>query len=425
MTVDQANVAVIGLGYVGLPLLLEFSKHLPTLGYDINTQRINELETGLDSTNEFNQQQVLENPLQLTDDPKQLAQSNVYIVTVPTPVDEFKKPDFRPLLSATETISYVLNKGDIVIFESTVYPGASEELCVPILEQNSKLEFNKDFFVGYSPERINPGDRKHQLHNVMKIVAGSNTETLDFIDQFYRLVVKAGTYKVASLKIAEAAKVIENTQRDINIALINELALIFDRLGLDSQSVLDAAGTKWNFLPFKPGLVGGHCIDVDPYYLTYKAQQIGYHPEVILAGRRINDSMGTHVANKVAKIMVHKSINPSTARALVLGCTFKENCADLRNTGVKDVIDELNSWGITVDIFDPWVNIEEAKNSYDFTMITELSYIENLYDVLVLAVAHDQFKLLEKTTIERLVKNNRVIFDVKSLWPQEWVDARL
>ncbi|MAT65282.1 MAG: Vi polysaccharide biosynthesis protein VipA/TviB, partial [Gammaproteobacteria bacterium] len=360
MKLEQARIAVVGLGYVGLPLAVEFGRRYDTLGFDINTGRIAELRRGRDSTLEVSDEELRQAArLRYTDDAGELADANVYIATVPTPIDDAKRPDLRPLEGASRTIGRVLKPGDVAIFESTVYPGATEEVCVPIMEAESGLKFNRDFFVGYSPERINPGDKEHRVTNILKVTSGSTPETAEFVDALYRSVITAGTHKASSIRVAEAAKVIENTQRDVNIALVNELALIFNRLGIDTEEVLKAAGTKWNFLPFRPGLVGGHCIGVDPYYLTHKAQQIGYHPSMILAGRRVNDGMGAFVAEQVIKLMTKKRIHVSDANILIMGLTFKENCPDLRNTRVVDVVAEFKDYHPRVDVYDPWVDPDE------------------------------------------------------------------
>lgn len=421
---EDTRVAVVGLGYVGLPLAVEFGKCLPTIGFDVKAARIAELEAGQDSTLEVGADE-LEAASQLTfsGDPDALRDSNVFIVTVPTPVSEDHRPLLTPLISASETVGRVLKKDDTVIYESTVYPGCTEEVCVPILEQESGLTFNQDFFVGYSPERINPGDKEHRLPTIKKVTAGSTPETAEFVDALYRKVITAGTHLAPSLKVAEAAKVIENTQRDVNIALINELALIFNKLGIDTDDVLAAAGTKWNFLPFRPGLVGGHCIGVDPYYLTYKAQQIGYHPEMILAGRRLNDNMSRYVASQVIKLMIGKAIQPSGSRVLVMGLTFKENCPDVRNTKVVDLVSELKAFHCEVDVFDPWANAEECRAEYGLDLIGAPK--EGHYDAIVLAVAHDQFRELGEAGLRRLGRAEHVLYDIKHILPKRAVDGRL
>ena len=417
-------IGIIGMGYVGLPLAVEFGKKYSTIGFDINSKRIKELMSGKDSTLEVESEELKNaTKLRYTDELNQIAECDVYIVTVPTPIDEFKQPDLTPLKCASQTIGKVLSKGNIVIYESTVYPGATEEVCVPILEKESGLKFNHDFFAGYSPERINPGDKEHRVTTIKKVTSGSTPEIADFVDQFYKSIITAGTHKASSIKVAEAAKVIENTQRDVNIALINELSLIFNRLGIDTQAVLEAAGSKWNFLPFRPGLVGGHCIGVDPYYLTHKAQAIGYQPEVILAGRRINDGMGKYVANQVVKLMVKRAIPVANSNILILGLTFKENCPDLRNTRVIDIVEELNSYNANVDIYDPWVDKEEAKAEYGINMIDALD--GEKYDAIILAVAHKQFVELGVDKILKSAKNEHILYDIKHLLSKELVDGRL
>jgi len=417
-------IGIIGMGYVGLPLAVEFGKKYSTIGFDINSKRIKELMSGKDSTLEVESEELKNaTKLRYTDELNQIAECDVYIVTVPTPIDEFKQPDLTPLKCASQTIGKVLSKGNIVIYESTVYPGATEEVCVPILEKESGLKFNHDFFAGYSPERINPGDKEHRVTTIKKVTSGSTPEIADFVDQFYKSIITAGTHKASSIKVAEAAKVIENTQRDVNIALINELSLIFNRLGIDTQAVLEAAGSKWNFLPFRPGLVGGHCIGVDPYYLTHKAQAIGYQPEVILAGRRINDNMGKYVANQVVKLMIKRGIPVANSNILIMGLTFKENCPDLRNTRVVDIIDELNSYNAKVDIHDPWVDQLEAKNEYGIEVINNLD--DEKYDAIILAVAHKQFAEMGIEQIRKIAKNEHVIYDIKHLLPANSVDGRL
>ena len=424
MEKNNIVIGIIGMGYVGLPLAVEFGKKYATIGFDINANRIKELKSGKDSTLEVEPEELKKvTNLQYTSELDQIADCDVYIVTVPTPIDEFKQPDLRPLKSASLTVGKVLNQGNIVIYESTVYPGATEEVCVPILEIESGLTFNRDFFAGYSPERINPGDKEHRVSTIKKVTSGSTPEIAEFVDQLYKSIITAGTHKASSIKVAEAAKVIENTQRDVNIALINELALIFNRLGIDTQAVLEAAGSKWNFLPFRPGLVGGHCIGVDPYYLTHKAQAIGYQPEVILAGRRINDGMGKYVANQVVKLMVKRAIPVANANILILGLTFKENCPDLRNTRVIDIVEELNSYNANVDIYDPWVDKEEAKAEYGINMIDALD--GEKYDAIILAVAHKQFAELGVDKILKSAKNEHILYDIKHLLSKELVDGRL
>ena len=425
LSIDEAKVGVIGLGYVGLPLAVEFGKLMPTVGFDININRINELRSGKDSTLEVDEAELAEAArLSYSHQLDDLKACNVFIVTVPTPIDQYKRPDLSPLQSASRALGEVLKAGDVAIFESTVYPGATEEVCVPIMESVSGLSFNKDFFVGYSPERINPGDKEHRVTSILKVTSGSTPEAAEFVDALYRKVIKAGTHKASSIRVAEAAKVIENTQRDVNIALINELALIFNRLGIDTLEVLEAAGTKWNFLPFRPGLVGGHCIGVDPYYLTHKAQEIGYHPEVILAGRRINDSMGAYVAGQVFKIMNQSHLQVCDSRVLVMGLTFKENCPDLRNTRVTDIINELKSYNVNVDVYDPWVDSAEAEREYGLKPVDEPE--RGVYDAIVLAVAHQQFRELGAEGIRAFGKKNGcVLYDVKHLLPVAEVDGRL
>ena len=424
LKLEDVRIAVVGLGYVGLPLAVEFGKQFPTLGFDISAERIAELRAGHDSTLEITREELAESrQLAFADNEADIADCNVFIATVPTPIDRYKRPDLRPIESASHTLGRVLKKGDVAIFESTVYPGATEEICVPIMECESGLRFNVDFFVGYSPERINPGDKEHRVATILKVTSGSTPEAADFIDALYRSVVTAGTYRAGSIRVAEAAKVIENTQRDVNIALINELALIFERLGIDTEDVLKAAGTKWNFLPFRPGLVGGHCIGVDPYYLTHKAQEIGYHPEVILAGRRINDSMGAHVAERVVKLMAKKRIPIAGANVLIMGLTFKENCPDLRNTRVIDVIEELKGYHVQVDVYDPWVDPAEAQQVYGLTPIAQPE--AGRYDAIILAVSHHQFLSMGMAKIRAYGKPDSVVFDVKYILPADQVDGRL
>lgn len=424
MKLDKLKIAVIGLGYVGLPLAVEFGKKINTLGFDINEARINELKSGQDHTLEVSSEELAQaKQLQFTASLEELAVSNFYIVTVPTPIDEYNQPDLTPLIKASTSIGKVLKKDDIVVYESTVYPGATEEVCVPILEEVSGLVFNKDFFVGYSPERINPGDKEHRVNNILKITSGSTQPVADYVDDVYRLIIDAGTHKASSIKVAEAAKVIENTQRDVNIALINELALIFNKMGIDTEDVLKAAGTKWNFLPFRPGLVGGHCIGVDPYYLTYKAQAIGYHPEIILAGRRLNDNMASYVATNLVKAMIQKDIRIKGSNILVLGLTFKENCPDIRNTKVVDIVKELKDYEANVEVYDPWINVTEAQHEYDITPVSEL--VEHKYDAIILAVAHNQFKELGADNIRKLGKKDVVIYDLKYVLDKQDVDIRL
>ncbi|MFZ5608260.1 MAG: Vi polysaccharide biosynthesis UDP-N-acetylglucosamine C-6 dehydrogenase TviB [Pseudomonadota bacterium] len=421
---DNVNIAIIGLGYVGLPLAVEFGKRLPVVGFDINAARLADLRAGRDATLEVTSEELAAaRQLVFSADPQDLGACTVFIVTVPTPIDRYKRPDLTPLQKASATVGQALKKGDVVIYESTVFPGCTEEVCVPILEKTSGLAFNKDFFAGYSPERINPGDKAHRLPEIMKVTSGSTPEIADFVDALYRRIIRAGTHRASSIRVAEAAKVIENTQRDLNIALVNELSLIFKRLGIDTLEVLEAAGTKWNFLPFRPGLVGGHCISVDPYYLTHKAQEIGYHPEVILAGRRINDGMGRFVADEVAKLMVKKGTQVKGARALVLGLAFKEDCPDLRNTRVTDIIRGLASYDIAVDVHDPWVDAREAHEEYGLTLKAEPE--AGAYDAIVLAVAHRQFKAMDNGALRALGHEKTVVYDVKSALPRDCVDARL
>ncbi len=421
---DATRVAVIGLGYVGLPLAVGFGRVLPTLGFDINRARIDELKQHRDHTLEVSPEELAATPqLRFSAEPSDLADCNVFIVTVPTPIDDAKRPDLKPLESASRTVGQAIRRGGVAIFESTVYPGATEEVCVPIIERESGLRFNVDFYAGYSPERINPGDKQHRLETIMKVTSGSTPAAADFVDALYRRVITAGTHKASSIRVAEAAKVIENTQRDLNIALVNELSLIFHRLGIDTSEVLAAAGTKWNFLPFRPGLVGGHCIGVDPYYLTHKAQQIGYHPEVILSGRRINDGMGQHVAQRVVKLMTQRRVHAAQSNILVLGLAFKENCPDLRNTRVIDVVAELKSYNAHVDVYDPWVSAEEARHEYGLDLVPEL--VDGKYDAIILAVAHQQFAELGVERIRALGKADCVLFDVKHALPRAAVDDRL
>jgi UDP-N-acetyl-D-galactosamine dehydrogenase len=418
------RVGVIGLGYVGLPLAVEFGKRFTTKGFDINPDRIRELKARRDSTREVSSQELRKSTmLTVTSRLLDLKKCNVFIVTVPTPIDEYKRPDLRPLLGATDSVAKVLKKGDVVVYESTVYPGCTEEVCVPILERVSGLKFNHDFFAGYSPERINPGDKKHRLTAIRKVTSGSTPEAAEFIDKLYRGVITAGTHLTSSIRVAEAAKVIENTQRDVNIALINELALIFHHLGIDTEQVLEAAGTKWNFLPFRPGLVGGHCIGVDPYYLTHKAQEIGYHAEMILAGRRLNDSMSAYVASQVMGLMANRRIHVKGSRILILGLAFKENCPDLRNSKVVDVIRELRKFGARVEVYDPWVSSQEARKEYGLRPIRTLR--SNRYDAAVLAVGHDEFKSLGSAAIRRLCRRNHVFYDIKYAFPVAQTDGRL
>ena len=418
------HIAIIGLGYVGLPLAVEFGKASPTIGFDINQGRIDELKRQYDSTREVSNAEMAEaSHLRFTSEPQDIAQCKVFIVTVPTPINEHKQPDLTPLIRASETIGKIIRPDTVVIYESTVYPGATEEVCIPIIERESGLQYNKDFFAGYSPERINPGDKEHRVSNIMKVTAGSTPEVAKEVDALYQRIITAGTHLASSIKVAEAAKVIENTQRDLNIALINELALIFDKLGIDTLEVLEAAGTKWNFLNFRPGLVGGHCISVDPYYLTHKAQEIGYYPQVILAGRQINDGMGSFIAERVVKMLTRRKIHVVGANILILGLAFKENCPDLRNTRVVDIVDELDHYHANVDIYDPWVDADEAKHEYGITPIPELT--KNHYDAIILAVAHDDFVKMGADAIRQLGKPDHILYDIKSVLSKDSVDARL
>ncbi len=416
------KICIVGLGYVGLPLAVEFGQKYPTIGFDITKRRIDELTRGHDRTLEISDQyltDVVQNhQLTFTTNIQETKDCNIYIVTVPTPIDKNKRPDLTPLIKASESIGSVLKLGDIVIYESTVYPGATEEDCVPVLEKISGLVFNKDFFCGYSPERINPGDKEHTVTKILKVTSGSTPEIAKTVDDLYKSIITAGTHLAPSIKVAEAAKVIENSQRDINIAFVNELAMIFNKLNIDTEAVLDAAGTKWNFLPFKPGLVGGHCIGVDPYYLTHKAQEIGYNPEIILAGRRINDGMGSYVGQQIIKLMIKKGISISESKVLVLGITFKENCPDIRNSRVVDVIHELKEYGVQLDVYDPWADKIEVEKEYNVSLVDNLEL--NGYDSLVLAVAHDEFKSLDLRS-----NDQRVVFDIKSIVDRQFVDGRL
>jgi UDP-N-acetyl-D-galactosamine dehydrogenase len=424
-TPSNSTIAIIGLGYVGLPLAVEFGKQFPVIGFDTKQARIGELNAGHDRTREVGPEELAQaKHLTCTADPEHLRACNVFIVTVPTPVDNAKRPDLTPLIKASETVGKVMPKGAVVIYESTVYPGATEEVCVPLLEKYSGLTFNRDFFAGYSPERINPGDKAHRLPTIKKVTSGSTPETADFVDALYRSIITAGTHKASSIKVAEAAKVIENTQRDLNIALMNELALIFHRLGIDTLEVLEASGSKWNFLPFRPGLVGGHCIGVDPYYLTHKAQEIGYHTEVILAGRRVNDSMAGYVADQVVKLMTKRKQQVVGSKILILGLTFKEGCPDLRNTKVIDMVRELQSYHAQVDIYDPWIDVSEAEHEYGVTPLTAPP-TANTYDAIVLAVAHPEFLQWGAAGIHALGKPGHVLYDVKSLLPKGAADGRL
>lgn len=421
---EDKLIAIIGLGYVGLPLAVEFGKKRNVIGFDINKERVEELKSGEDSTLEVSSEELSQSScLSFSCDAKDIEKANVYIVTVPTPVDSHKIPDLTPLKKASELIGSVLKKDDIVIYESTVYPGATEEECIPVLERISNLKFNVDFFAGYSPERINPGDKEHRVSNILKVTSGSTPEIASIVDDLYKEIISAGTFKAQSIKVAEAAKVIENTQRDVNIALINELALIFNKLGIDTLDVLEAAGTKWNFLPFRPGLVGGHCIGVDPYYLTYKAESIGYHPQMILAGRRLNDTMGDYIVGELVKKMVRKSINVTGSNVLILGLTFKENCPDIRNTKVVDIYDSLKGYGVSVDVYDPWVSKDEVQNEYGIEVITSLA--DKKYDGVVLAVGHDEFKSWDEDYISSLLADDSVVYDLKYVLPVNSVDMRL
>ena len=424
LQLSELKIAIIGLGYVGLPLAVEFGKKVPVMGFDIHQKRIDELQSGQDHTLEVSPKELKQaTHLSYTTNLQQLADCNFFIVTVPTPIDEFKQPDLTPLVKASESIARVLKKGDVVVYESTVYPGATEEVCIPVLEKNSGLKFNQDFYAGYSPERINPGDKLHRVTNILKITSGSTPAVADYVDQVYNLVIEAGTHKAASIKVAEAAKVIENTQRDVNIALINELALIFNKMGIDTEAVLEAAGTKWNFLPFRPGLVGGHCIGVDPYYLTHKAQAIGYHPEIILAGRRLNDGMGAYVVTQLVKAMLKKRIQVEDAKVLILGLSFKENCPDIRNTRIIDIVNELKEYHIQADVYDPWVDVSEAEHEYGITPVQTLE--NGKYDAVILAVAHQQFKVMGADAIRALGKADHVLYDLKYVLSQAESDLRL
>ena len=424
LQLSELKIAIIGLGYVGLPLAVEFGKKVPVVGFDIHQKRIDELKSGQDHTLEVSPEELAQST-QLTysanlDD---LKSCNFFIVTVPTPIDEYKQPDLTPLVKASESIGRVLSQGDVVVYESTVYPGATEEKCIPVLERVSGLKFNQDFYAGYSPERINPGDKLHRVTNILKITSGSTPEIADYVDEVYNLIIEAGTHKAPSIKVAEAAKVIENTQRDVNIALINELALIFNKMNIDTEAVLQAAGTKWNFLPFRPGLVGGHCIGVDPYYLTHKAQSIGYHPEIILAGRRLNDSMGAYVVTQLVKGMIKKKIQVEGAKVLLLGLSFKENCPDIRNTKIIDIVHELQEYHIQADVYDPWADAAEAEHEYGIMPVTSLE--NGQYDAVILAVAHEQFKAMGAAEIRALGKANHVLYDLKYVLDQSESDLRL
>jgi UDP-N-acetyl-D-glucosamine/UDP-N-acetyl-D-galactosamine dehydrogenase len=420
----DAKLAIIGLGYVGLPLAVEFGKHYQTLGFDINQARVAELKNGTDHTLEVSSEELASSSkLQFSHQLDDLKSANIYIVTVPTPIDEHRRPDLTPLIKASETLGKVIKPGDIVIYESTVYPGATEEDCIPVIERVSGLKYNSDFYAGYSPERINPGDKEHRVTTIKKVTSGSTPAIAATVDALYASIITAGTYQASSIRVAEAAKVIENTQRDLNIALINELAVIFNKLGIDTEEVLLAAGTKWNFLPFRPGLVGGHCIGVDPYYLTHKAQSIGYHPEVILAGRRINDSMGRYVVSELVKAMVKKRIHVAGAKVLLMGLTFKENCPDIRNTKVIDIVSELKEYGVTADVYDPWVDSKEAEHEYGITPVKTPE--GGSYDAIILAVAHKQFREMGAQGIKALAKPEHIIYDLKYLLPAGAADLRL
>jgi len=422
---QEAKIAVIGLGYVGLPLAAEFAKkQFSVIGFDINEGRIAELESGTDSTLELSSDELKEaGNLRYTTDPRGLSECNIYIVTVPTPINKHKQPDLGALISASRLVGGVISPGDIVIYESTVFPGATEERCIPEVEEISGLKFNVDFFAGYSPERINPGDKEHRLPDIKKVTSGSTPDAAEIVDELYGAIINAGTHKASSIRVAEAAKVIENTQRDLNIALINELAIIFNRLGIDTLEVLEAAGTKWNFLPFRPGLVGGHCIGVDPYYLTHKAKEVGYYPEVILAGRRINDGMGAYVTGQLIKKMIRSHINVDGARLLIMGLTFKENCPDLRNTRVTDIIDELKQFGVEVDIHDPWADPEQAKREYNLNLVSELK--PDSYDAIIMAVAHDQYREMGASAVRELGRADHLIYDLKNIFDPTEVEFRL
>ncbi len=424
LPLNEVTLGIIGLGYVGLPLAVEFGNKFTTVGFDLNKARIRDLKAGTDATLEVSDTDLLSSShLTFSSQPEDLKNCNVYIVAVPTPIDNSKRPNLRPLESASATVGEWLQPQDIVVFESTVYPGATEEVCVPILEQKSGLKYNTDFFCGYSPERINPGDKEHRLPSIVKVTSGSTPEVAEFVDALYKTIITAGTFQASSIKVAEAAKVIENTQRDVNIALINELSLIFEKLNINTIEVLEAAGTKWNFLPFRPGLVGGHCIGVDPYYLTHKAEEVGYNPNMILAGRRINDNMGHYIASTVIKKMVKKGIDAAHAKILVMGLSFKENCPDLRNTKVIDIINELEDYGIAVEVYDPWVNSDEAKKEYGIDIVSGLQ--KKRYSGVIIAVAHQQFMKLTIADIRDLCLDEAIIYDVKNMFPYDQVDGCL
>jgi len=420
----QKEISVIGLGYVGLPLAVKFGRVRKVIGYDPKKQRIESLKKGTDNTLEVSADDLVNSKnLVLTADHQKLKNSQIYIIAVPTPIDEHLKPDLGPLISATSLVAKYLSRGDIVIYESTVYPGATEEVCVPILEKKSELVFNKDFFCGYSPERVNPGDKKHKLENIVKVTSGSNKETSIEVDNLYKEIITAGTHRASSIKVAEAAKVIENTQRDVNIALINELALIFNKLEIDTEEVLEAASTKWNFLPFKPGLVGGHCIGVDPYYLTYKSLELGYNPEIILAGRRLNDNMSKYIIDQIILLGSKKNIHISDSNILIMGLSFKENCPDIRNTKVVDIIDGFKNLNANVDIYDPWVIPEEAKEEYNIDLVDDPK--GNSYDIIIIAVNHDIFADMGPEKVRNLGRSEFVLYDVKHIFPAELTDGRL
>jgi UDP-N-acetyl-D-galactosamine dehydrogenase len=424
LPLNEVTLGIIGLGYVGLPLAVEFGNKFTTVGFDLNKTRIRDLKAGTDATLEVSDTDLLSSShLTFSSHPEDLKNCNVYIVAVPTPIDDSKRPNLRPLESASATVGEWLQPQDIVVFESTVYPGATEEVCVPILERKSGLKYNIDFFCGYSPERINPGDKEHRLPSIVKVTSGSTPEVAEFVDALYKTIITAGTFQASSIKVAEAAKVIENTQRDVNIALINELSLIFEKLNINTIEVLEAAGTKWNFLPFRPGLVGGHCIGVDPYYLTHKAEEVGYNPNMILAGRRVNDNMGHYIASTVIKKMVKKGIDAAHAKILVMGLSFKENCPDLRNTKVIDIINELEDYGVAVEVYDPWVNSNEAKKEYGIDLLSRLQ--KKRYSGVIIAVAHQQFMKLTIADIRDLCLDEAIIYDVKNIFPYDQVDGCL
>jgi UDP-N-acetyl-D-glucosamine/UDP-N-acetyl-D-galactosamine dehydrogenase len=424
MNISHKKIAVIGQGYVGLPLAIELGKVNTTIGFDINQTRIDDLMKGSDTTNEITINQIKDSKsLTFSSKIKDILKCNIYIITVPTPIDDNNKPDLSPLIEASRMIGELLNKGNLVIYESTVYPGATEEICVPLLEKFSELKYNKDFYCGYSPERINPGDKQHTISNIKKVTSGSTPDVANFVDKLYKQIIKAGTHKTSSIKVAEAAKVIENTQRDVNIALINELSIIFNRLDVETEEVLRAAGSKWNFLNFRPGLVGGHCIGVDPYYLTYKAMQLGYNPEMILAGRRINDNMALYIADQVIKLMMSKRIHVIDSNILVLGLAFKENCSDLRNSKVINLIKELEGINSNVDVYDPWVNKDEANINYEVNLIDELK--SNTYDAIIIAVSHDDFLNLGINKIKSFGKDNHIVYDIKNLFYDKGIDGSL